>query len=271
MKKHLSNLLLVLVFVAGLSLLLYPTVSDYWNSFHQSRVVMSYTEQVARLDTADYQSAREAAQAYNATLPETHNRFYMPDEARAVYDSLLNVTGTGVMATLEIPDLGVNLPVYHGTSEAVLQVALGHVEGSSLPVGGAGTHCVISGHRGLPSAKLFSNLDQLAVGDVFLLRVLDETLTYQVDQILVVEPEDMEPLAIFPGEDYCTLVTCTPYGINSHRLLVRGTRIETEEAAAVVHVTSDAAMLSPLIVAAVIAVPLLLVWLIGMILLPRKR
>ena len=271
MNKHLSNLLLVLVFVAGLSLLLYPTVSDYWNSFHQSRVVMSYTEQVARLDTADYQSAREAAQAYNATLPETHNRFYMPDEARAVYDSLLNVTGTGVMATLEIPDLGVNLPVYHGTSEAVLQVALGHVEGSSLPVGGAGTHCVISGHRGLPSAKLFSNLDQLAVGDVFLLRVLDETLTYQVDQILVVEPEDMEPLAIFPGEDYCTLVTCTPYGINSHRLLVRGTRIETEEAVAVVHVTSDAAMLSPLIVAAVIAVPLLLVWLIGMMLLPRKR
>ena len=140
-----------------------------------------------------------------------------------------------------------------------------------MPVGGAGTHCVISGHRGLPSAKLFSNLDQLAVGDVFLLRVLDETLTYQVDQILVVEPEDMEPLAIFPGEDYCTLVTCTPYGINSHRLLVRGTRIETEEAVAVVHVTSDAAMLSPLIVAAVIAVPLLLVWLIGMMLLPRKR
>lgn len=271
MNKHLSNLLLVLVFVAGLSLLLYPTVSDYWNSFHQSRVVMSYTEQVARLDTADYQSAREAAQAYNATLPETRNRFYMPDEARAVYDGLLNVTGTGVMATLEIPDLGVNLPVYHGTSEAVLQVALGHVEGSSLPVGGAGTHCVISGHRGLPSAKLFSNLDQLAVGDVFLLRVLDETLTYQVDQILVVEPEDMEPLAILPEEDYCTLVTCTPYGINSHRLLVRGTRIETEEAAAVVHVTSDAAMLSPLIVAAVIAVPLLLVWLIGMLLLPRKR
>ena len=271
MKKHLSNLLLVLVFVAGLSLLLYPTVSDYWNSFHQSRVVMSYTEQVAQLDTSSYQAAREAAQAYNATLPETHNRFYMPDEARAVYDSLLNVTGTGVMATLEIPDLGVNLPVYHGTSEAVLQVALGHVEGSSLPVGGAGTHCVISGHRGLPSAKLFSNLDQLAVGDVFLLRVLDETLTYQVDQILVVEPEDMEPLAIFPGEDYCTLVTCTPYGINSHRLLVRGTRIETEEAVAVVHVTSDAAMLSPLIVAAVIAVPLLLVWFIGMMLFPRKR
>ena len=271
MNKHLSNLLLVLVFVAGLSLLLYPTVSDYWNSFHQSRVVMSYTEQVARLDTADYQSAREAAQAYNATLPETRNRFYMPDDARSLYDSLLNVTGTGVMATLEIPDLGVNLPVYHGTSEAVLQVALGHVEGSSLPVGGAGTHCVISGHRGLPSAKLFSNLDQLPIGGVFLPRVLDETLTYQVDQILVVEPEDMEPLAILPEEDYCTLVTCTPYGINSHRLLVRGTRIETEEVAAVVHVTSDATMLSPLIVAAVIAVPLLLVWLIGMLLLPRKR
>ncbi|MGN0972064.1 MAG: class C sortase, partial [Aristaeellaceae bacterium] len=175
------------------------------------------------------------------------------------------------MATLEIPDLGVNLPVYHGTSEAVLQVALGHVEGSSLPVGGEGTHCVISGHRGLPSAKLFSNLDQLVIGDVFLLRVLDETLTYQVDQILVVEPEDMEALALVPGEDYCTLVTCTPYGINSHRLLVRGTRIETEQAAAVVHVTSDAAMLSPLIVAAVIAAPLLLLWLIGMMLTPRKR
>ena len=270
-KRDFSTVILILVFLVGLSLLLYPSVSDYWNSFHQSRAIASYAEQVANIDNDIYAQLWEDARAYNQTLVGKENRFQITDEERETYESLLNVGGNGIIGYIEIAKIGCSLPIYHGTDEGVLQIAVGHIEGTSLPTGGESTHCVVSGHRGLPSAKLFSNLDQLAVGDVFLLRVLDETLTYQVDQILVVEPEDMEPLAIFPGEDYCTLVTCTPYGINSHRLLVRGTRIETEEAAAVVHVTSDAAMLSPLIVAAVIAVPLLLVWFIGMMLFPRKR
>lgn len=271
MKKHLSNLLLVLVFVAGLSLLLYPTVSDYWNSFHQSYAVASYSDTVAQLDTASYQAAWDAANAYNQTLLTKRNRFYMKDSEREAYEQLLDVSGNGIMGTVEIPKIKVSLPIYHGTDETVLQVAIGHLEGSSLPVGGVGTHCVISGHRGLPSAKLFSNLDQMELGDTFLLHVLDETLTYEVDQILVVEPDELDALDINPEYDLCTLITCTPYGINTHRLLVRGHRIETEEVKPVVRITSDATIIDPLAVAAVAAVPLMLVWLLWLILAPRKR
>ena len=271
MKKHLSTIAMILVLLVGLSLMLYPTVSDRWNAMHQSRAIASYSEAVSGMENARYDELLAQAQAYNAALTNRPGRFTMTDEERAVYESVLDVSGTGIMGYVEIPRIDCSLPIYHGTSEGVLQIAVGHIEGSSLPIGGPGTHCVLSGHRGLPSAKLFTSLDRMQTGDTFMLHVLDETLTYEVDQILTVEPEDVSALAIDPQADLCTLVTCTPYGINSHRLLVRGTRIETEEAAAVVHVTSDAAMLSPLIVAAVIAVPLLLVWLIGMILLPRKR
>ncbi len=173
------------------------------------------------------------------------------------YNSLLNVGGNGIMGYIEIPEQKIILPIYHGTSEAVLQIAVGHLDWSSLPVGGTGTHCVMSGHRGLPSAKLFTHLDELVEGDTFVVRVLDEVFTYEVDQILIVEPEDVSALTIEPGNDLCTLVTCTPYGINSHRLLVRGHRIENEVASALVRVTSDAVQIEPVLVAPVLAMPIL--------------
>lgn len=256
------TLLLLLIFLAGLSLLLYPTVSDYWNSFHQSRAIASYVDTVAELDDDAYQEIWEQAQAYNAALPRDDTRFVPGEEEIAYYDTLLNVSGNGIMGYLEIPSIEVTLPVYHGTDEEVLQVAVGHIEGSSLPVGGPGTHSVISGHRGLPSATLLTDLDQLEIGDVFMLHVLDETLTYEVDQIHIVEPDDVSYLAIEEGEDLCTLVTCTPYGINTHRLLVRGHRIETQAEAVSISVSADAIQISPMMVAAALAVPVLLILLL---------
>lgn len=265
-----STIGLVLVLVVGFSLLLYPTVSDWWNSMHQSRAVASYTQKVSELDKTDYQNVWQAARDYNQTLTQKPNRFFMPDEEHAVYDELLNVAGNGVMGTIEIKKLNVNLPIYHGTNEAVLQVAIGHVEGSSLPTGDVGTHCVLSGHRGLPSAKLFTELDKMQVGDTFLLRVLDEVLTYEVDQILTVLPEEVEALAIDPLQDYCTLVTCTPYGINTHRMLVRGHRVETVVEKAPVIIRSDASVIDPWMVVPFLCVPGLLVLLV-MALFPRKK
>ena len=270
MKKHLSTIALVLVLLVGLSLMLYPTVSDWWNSMHQSRAIASYSETVAELDHSRYDELLAGAQAYNATLQNGPGRFDLTDEERAVYERVLDVSGTGIMGYVEVPAIGCSLPIYHGTSEGVLQIAIGHIEGSSLPVGGLGTHCVLSGHRGLPSAKLFTSLDKLVVGDTFMLHVLDETLTYEVDQILVVEPEDVSALELDPLADLCTLVTCTPYGINSHRLLVRGHRIETQKEKAPVTVTADAVQVERWKVALAVAGPLLiLVMMIG--LLSRRR
>lgn len=220
--------MLVFFLLAGLSLLLYPTVSDWWNSMHQSRAIASYLDDVVELDEASYEALWRQAQDYNAALPRDDTRFIPTEEQSAAYQSALNISGNGIMGYLEIPKISVELPIYHGTGETVLQVAVGHVEGSSLPVGGAGTHCVLSGHRGLPSATLFTDLDQLQEGDTFQIHVLDEVLTYEVDQIHVVEPDDVSLLAISEGEDLCTLVTCTPYGVNSHRLLVRGVRVPYE-------------------------------------------
>ena len=227
MKKKSSfvTVILIAAFFIGALLLLYPTISDFWNSFHQSRAIASYAEQVADLDENAYDRLWEDARIYNKTLGDRMNRFVMGEEQKKAYAALLNIADNGVMGYIEIPKVRCNLPIYHGTDEAVLQVAIGHVPGSSLPVGGESTHCVLSGHRGLPSAKLFTNLDELETGDVFMLRVLDETLTYEVDQIRTVLPNELGDLAIVEGEDYCTLVTCTPYGINSHRLLVRGHRV----------------------------------------------
>ena len=264
MKKHLSTILLILVFLIGLSLLLYPTVSDYWNSLHQSRAIATYAEEVSNLDTDRYEQLWAEAVDYNRTLWDRENAFLLSETQKAAYDSLLNVGGNGVMGYIEIPTIGVSLPVYHGTDEGVLQIAVGHIEWTSLPVGGESSHCVISGHRGLPSAKLFTNLDKLVVGDTFLFRVLDETLTYEVDQILIVEPQEVSALAIREGEDLCTLVTCTPYGINTHRLLVRGHRVENAETARTIRVTADAMQVEPLIVAPMVAAPILaflLIWL----------
>ena len=272
MKKHLSTILLVVIILAGLSLLLYPSFSNYWNERHQSVAIQSYGEQVAQMDNSAAQQLLQQARAYNRTLLNRENRFVLSDAEAAQYEGLLDVTGTGIMGYVEIPSLDCMLPIYHGTDEAVLQIAVGHIAGSSLPVGGEGTHCVISGHRGLPSAKLFTNLDQLAEGDVFRLHVLDEILSYEVDQILTVEPHDVAALEIDPEQDLCTLVTCTPYGINSHRQLVRGHRVETVEERAPVRVSSDAAYLNRNAVALCLAAPVLVVLLLVAILKqPRKR
>ena len=269
MRKNLSTILLFLLFFIGLSLLLYPPVSDYWNSMHQTRAITSYAEQVASLDNGIYDQLWEDARAYNQSLRSRSNTYLLSDEQKAEYDRLLDVSGLGIMGYIEIPSIDVSLPIYHGIEETVLQVAVGHLEWSSLPVGGESTHCVLSGHRGLPSAKLFSNLDKLVEGDVFMLRVLDEVLTYEVDQILIVEPRDTAALKIVPGEDLCTLVTCTPYGINTHRLLVRGHRVATLEGASTFHVTADAIQIDPLLAAPLVALPILLVLLI-LLLLPKK-
>ena len=273
MKKKNNNwttVFLVLLLLAGVSLLLYPSLSDYWNSMHQTRAIASYAETVSQLDTAQYDEMWKAAQDYNRSLAQRETAFALADEQKAAYESLLDISGLGVMGYIEIPEIDCSLPIYHGTEESVLQVAVGHLEWSSLPVGGEGTHCVLSGHRGLPSAKLFTNLDKLAVGDTFLLRVLDEVLTYEVDQILIVEPEQVDALGIVPGEDYCTLVTCTPYGINTHRLLVRGHRVENTPEAARMHVTADATQFDPLLVAPVLAIPVLLL-LLMILLVPKRR
>ena len=271
MKKRLSTILLILIFLIGLSLLLYPTVSDYWNSLHQSRAIAEYAEQVANLDDDLYEGLWAAAQRYNETLLDKADRYDMTEEERAEYESLLNVSGNGIIGYIEIPMIQCSLPIYHGTEESVLQIAVGHIEGSSLPTGGAGTHCVLSGHRGLPSAKLFTDLDQLAEGDTFILRILDETLTYEVDQIRTVEPYELDDLGIEEGKDYCTLVTCTPYGINTHRLLVRGHRVENQPVAQTVRVTADAMQIEPMLVAPVVAAPMLLILLIVLLVSTRRK
>ena len=265
-KSVVSTVILILVFFLGLSLVLYPSVSDYWNSLHQSRAIATYAEEVSGLDTGRYEQLWAEAVDYNRTLRDRENAFLLSETQKAAYDGLLNVGGNGVMGYIEIPTIGVSLPIYHGTDEGVLQIAVGHIEWTSLPVGGESSHCVISGHRGLPSAKLFTNLDKLVVGDTFLFRVLDETLTYEVDQILIVEPQEVSALTIREGEDLCTLVTCTPYGINTHRLLVRGHRVENAEAARTIRVTADAMQVEPLIVAPMVAAPMLAVLLIWVML-----
>lgn len=270
MKKHLSTICLVLVLLLGLSLMLYPTVSDWWNSFHQSKAVASYSETVSSLGTEIYDQVRAQAQEYNEALAAKPMQFYMDEEETAWYNSLLNLGGNGIMGVVEAPKIDCRMPIYHGTDEGVLQVAIGHIEGTSLPVGGKGTHCAISGHRGLPSAKLFTNLDRMAIGDTFMLHVLDETLTYEVDQILVVEPSDVSALQIDPEMDYCTLVTCTPYGINTHRMLVRGHRVETVGEKAPVVIRADAEQVQPWLVALLIAAPLVLLAVL-ISLLPGRR
>ena len=247
-KRSASTVALIALLVVGLSLLLYPTVSNIWNSFHQSQAITDYTEEVADMDTDQYDKMWEQAEEYNSTLAQNADRFQMNNSERAEYENLLNVSDTGMMGYIQIPSLGVSMPIYHGTDEAVLQVGAGHLEGSSLPTGGMGTHCALSGHRGLPSSKLFTDIDKLKEGDLFILSVLDRTLTYEVDQILTVDPYDMDALAIDPDEDYCTLVTCTPYGINTHRLLVRGHRVANRVVA-----ENEDFEISPVLVAGIVA------------------
>lgn len=269
MKRKLSTMLLILVFFAGLSLLLYPSLSDYWNSFHASQAVATYSEEVRNLNADQYDRLIGEAREYNAALPGRYKAFFLSESDRSTYNALLDVNGTGVMGYIEIPTIQISLPIYHGTEDEVLQIAVGHLDWSSLPVGGEGTHCVLSGHRGLPSAKLFTNLDKLVAGDKFVIRVLDEVMTYEVDQILIVEPNDLSALAIEKRKDLCTLVTCTPYGVNSHRLLVRGHRVENESEE--IRVTSDAMEIDPLIVAPAVALPMLLALLFILLVSGKKK
>ena len=256
MKKNKSTIILILVFFVGLSVMLYPTISDYINQLHQTRAVANYAADVDKLSDADYTAYFEAADAFNAQIAADPDALYFPDRFPS-YESTLDVTGTGIMGYLTIEKISVELPIYHGTSDAVLQVAAGHLEGTSLPVGGASTHGVISAHRGLPSAKLFTNLDELEVGDTFTVTVLDRVLTYEVDLISIVLPDETDLLQPTPGKDYLTLMTCTPYGINTHRLLVRGHRVETVENQKHIRVTADAVRVQPAVVAPLLAVPLL--------------
>lgn len=245
----------------GLGLILYPTVADYWNSLHQSRAIASYVETVDEMDDTDIEQLWADADAYNRQLAQNGTTFSMTDEQIREYEEKLDTGDTDVMAYVEIPKIQCKLPVYHGTDEAVLQVAAGHLEWSSLPVGGQSTHCVISGHRGLPSARLFTDIDQLSEGDLFMLHTLGRTLTYEVDQIRTVLPEETREIKIEPGQDYCTLITCTPYGVNTHRLLVRGHRVENRAAM----MGTDARRIDPALIASVITVIILtavLIWLL---------
>ena len=261
MRRKLSTILFVIVFLAGLSLLLYPTVSDYWNSFHQSRAISiaSYVDAVDNTDEQKLEEMRQAAEAYNEKLLSKQDRYDMSDSDRAEYESLLDVSGTGVMGYVEIPSINVSLPIYHGTDNTILQIGVGHIEGTSLPVGGASTHCAVSGHRGLTSSKLFTDIDQMAEGDTFKLYVLGETLTYEVDQIRIVLPDELNDLKIEEGQDYCTLITCTPYGVNSHRLLIRGHRIANDAQGLIVE---DVKQVQPLHEAIVLGILFLVLYII---------
>ena len=273
MKKRdkLYTVALIVVLVTGLFLLLYPSFSDWWNSRVQTKLISNYNEVVAKLDTEDYTALWDSARAYNGDLWGRNNPYLLEESQRERYNGLLNPAGDGIMGYVQIPDIDVALPIYHGTDELVLQTAIGHLDWTSLPVGGAGTHCVISGHRGLPSARLFTDLDKVMVGDVFMLHILDDTLTYEVDQIRIVEPDETDELQLQAGKDLCTLVTCTPYGVNSHRLLVRGHRVENLAETVDVRITADAVVVEKLVVAPFVLLPILLVMMVWLFVSSRKR
>ena len=268
MKRDKIGILLVLMLFIGVCGLLYPSVSQYWNTKTQTRAVENYQEILNSLKEEDYDIYFQEADAYNAALAELSMPLLEYDQLNG-YDDILNINGSGIMGYVSIPKLSVELPVYHGVSAEVLNIACGHLEGSALPVGGANTHCILSAHRGLPHAKLFTDLNKMELGDTFQLTVLNRTLTYQVDQIKVVRPEEINDVQIIAGEDLCTLLTCTPYGVNSHRLLVRGTRIEN--AAPALYITSDAYRIDSLVATPVVAAPILLLLLIALMIKYRNK
>ncbi len=270
-KSRIVTVVLAVMLIVGLSLLLYPLVSDYWNDLHQSKAIAQYAENVAQMDEAAYNKILQDAADYNAELKNKSRKYNLTESELKVYNSMLNVAGNGVMGYVEVPCIGVSLPIYHGVDEAVLQIAIGHIEWSSLPIGGEGTHSAISGHRGLPSAKLFTDLDKVKKKDLFVVRVLNEVYTYEVDQIRIVSPDDVKDLEIEDGKDYCTLVTCTPYGINSHRLLVRGHRVENVEITQTVRVIADATQIEPLIMAPIVAIPMLIAFTLYVVFKPVKK
>lgn len=264
-KNTISTVILVVMLLVGLSVMLYPTVSDWWNSRVQTKAIATYSEAVDQIDDNTYEEMLEKARAYNTALSAVAAPFSDYEDVPG-YADVLDISGTGILGYISIPQIKVDLPIYHGTSAEVLNVAAGHLQGSSLPVGGENTHAVISAHRGLPSARLFTDIDRLREGDTFTITVLDEILTYEVEQILIVRPEEIDKLAIIPGGDYVTLMTCTPYGINTHRLLLRSHRIDTVYQHDV-RIIADAVQVDPLLVVPAISAPLLAAllcyWLIG--------
>ena len=272
MKKKrnvISTAILVVLLLVGLSVMLYPTVSDWWNSRVQTRAIATYNQSVEQMDTGDKERLLMEAHSYNATLSHLTAPFTNWEDA-GNYDKILAISGTGIMGYISIPKIQVELPIYHGTSAEVLNVAVGHLQGSSFPVGGENTHAVISAHRGLPSAKLFSDLDQLVEGDTFTVTILDEVLTYEVEKIFIVKPDELDKLAIIPGGDYVTLMTCTPYGVNSHRLLVRAHRVDTVYPHNV-KVAADAVQLDSMSVVPFIAAPLFVGLLVFWIVSSRRQ
>ena len=262
-----STIVLVIILLAGVGILLYPSVSDWWNSMHATRAIAGYVTAVEDMSGQEKEAMLEAAKAYNERLANGVN-FTLTAEEYEEYESLLNIGGTGIMGYVQISAIGVNLPIYHSVDESVLQIAIGHIPGSSLPVGGERTHAILSGHRGLPSAKLFSDLDQMVEGDTFTVNIMDQTTTYMVDQIRIVLPEETDELAIRDGRDYCTLVTCTPYGINTHRMLVRGRRIDN--IAGEVVVVAEAVRIPTYVVIPAVGVPLLFILLVIMLIYYRR-
>ena len=264
MRKHKTVIFLTLGFLVGICILLYPTLSDYWNSKTQSRAVTNYESVLENLDEDVYKSIFENAYAYNKALYETNYPLMDYKKVPGYYETL-SITENDMIGYLKIDRIGIELPIYHGTSDDVLNKGVGHLEGSSLPVGGENTHCVMSAHRGLPSSKLFTDLDRMEIGDTFQIVVLDQVLTYQVDFVKTIEPTDVSDLQIIEGGDYCTLFTCTPYGINTHRLLVRGVRIETIKEKPIIYVSNEAFRIEPLLVTPAVAAPMLLILLIHLL------
>ncbi|WP_251206573.1 class C sortase [Acetatifactor aquisgranensis] len=263
-----STIILVVILLVGIGILLYPSVSDWWNSMHATQAIAGYVTAVEDLSAQEREEMLELAKAYNQRLANGVD-FTLTEEEYEEYESLLNIGGTGIMGYVQISAIGVNLPIYHSVDESVLQIAVGHIPGSSFPVGGERTHAILSGHRGLPSAKLFSDLDQMVEGDTFTLNVMGQTTTYMVDQIRIVLPEETDELAIQPGRDYCTLVTCTPYGVNTHRMLVRGKRIEN--IAGEVVVVAEAVKIPTYVVIPAVGIPLLFVTLTVMLIVSSAK
>ena len=270
MRNRKTVIILTLGFLVGISLLLYPVVGEYWNNKTQTRAIVNYESVLEYMEKEDYSDIFEQAYAYNRQLFEAESNPLLYPERIPGYYQNLNVTDFGMIGYLKIDRIGVELPIYHGTSSEVLSYGVGHLEGSSLPVGGESTHSVMSAHRGLPSARLFTDLDRMEMGDTFQITVLDQILTYQVDQIKIIQPYEYEDLQIVEGMDYCTLFTCTPYGINTHRLLVRGIRIETIVEKPVLYVSNDAFRIEPLLVMPAVAAPMVLVFLIHLMIKYRE-
>lgn len=271
-KKLISTLLtilLVLMFLVGLALLAYPSFANWWNNMHMTRAIAAYVDTVNQASDEQIEQLLEQARAYNAALLRKENRFRITDEEMAEYLSMLDLTGNGILGYIQIDAIGVYLPIYHTTDEAIMQIAIGHLPWSSLPIGGESTHALLTGHRGLPSARLFTDLDKLREGNTFTITVLRQTLTYQVDQIRIVEPQEVDNLGVISGGDYVTLITCTPYGINTHRLLIRGVRIENAKQAAII--APDAVRIPNYIATAAVGVPMMFLFLLGMLIFSPRR